>query len=95
VLCFEVIFLCRCIPIATRAPGSDDCMWEPCVLVEPLNIEQKRGAIQEVLSWPEEEYVKRQSRLVPAARQYQCWHQFRAGVQSARNELLETPANAR
>lgn len=84
----ETIFS-GCVPITTRASGIDDRLLEHCLVVNPLKIDDQRKAIDEALSWSDDEYEDRSQRLIAAAHHYHNWTGFKDGIKSALKPLEE------
>jgi glycosyltransferase involved in cell wall biosynthesis len=78
---------CGCVPITTRASGIDDRVLEYCVLIEPLNIAQQRGAILDALSWSTEQYRSRQGAIAESLNAFHNWNVFSQGVKSVLAEI--------
>jgi glycosyltransferase involved in cell wall biosynthesis len=91
----EAIF-CGCVPITTRQSGIDERVLEHCIVVEPLQIDQQRAAIRDVLAWSAPEFAARQARVMEAAQACQTWDVFARGVANGLAELgFLLPAGSR
>jgi glycosyltransferase involved in cell wall biosynthesis len=83
----ELIHL-GCVPITTAASGVDDEVLAECLVVEPLDGEGQRAAIDEALSWSSREYAHRRRRLLEATRRQQTWESFDTRVCSAIGDFI-------
>lgn len=79
---------CGCLPITTRASGIDDHVLEHSIMIEPLNVAQQEQAIVDALSWPDEQYRRRQQAVVAALRTFHNWNVFSDSVKSALAEIF-------
>ena len=77
-----------CVPITTAASGVDDEVLAHCIVVEPLDVEGQRRAVEQALSWDDDEYEQRRFALLDATRRRQTWESFDAGVRGAILERL-------
>jgi glycosyltransferase involved in cell wall biosynthesis len=77
-----------CVPITTAASGVDDEVLAECLVVEPLDAQGQRAAIDEALSWSSREYAHRRRRLLEATRRRQTWESFDTRVRSALGDHL-------
>jgi glycosyltransferase involved in cell wall biosynthesis len=72
-----------CVPITTAASGVDDEVLSHCLVVEPLDIDGQRGAIEQALSWSDDEYRQRRALLLDTTGRVQTWASFDERVRAA------------
>jgi glycosyltransferase involved in cell wall biosynthesis len=85
----EAIFA-GCVPITTAASGIDDDVLRHGLLVEPMDPDQHRAAIDTALAWTPGAYAARRAALLAAARRRHNWACFERQVGDALTALLAT-----
>jgi glycosyltransferase involved in cell wall biosynthesis len=78
-----------CVPVTTRASGLDDRVLVHGVVIEPRDVSGQRAAIDEVLSWSDAEYHRRQTAVVSAAERHHSWEEFTRQVSEALRPAVE------
>jgi hypothetical protein len=84
----DVIFA-GCLPITTRACGVDDEVLAQCLIVEPLQSDDHRFVIEDVVTWSFEEWAQRSDDLQRTARRQHNWRSFDVTVGGALAQLLD------
>jgi glycosyltransferase involved in cell wall biosynthesis len=83
----EVLFA-GCVPITTRASGVDDEVLDQCVIVQPMQPDEHRTVIEDVMAWGFDEWVTRSEELQRTVRRRHSWTSFDHNVGSALTDLL-------
>ena len=83
----EVLFA-GCVPITTRASGVDDEVLDQCVIVQPMQPDEHRTVIEDVMAWGFDEWVTRSEELQRTVRRRHSWTSFDRNVGSALTDLL-------
>jgi glycosyltransferase involved in cell wall biosynthesis len=78
-----------CVPVTTRASGLDDRVLAHGVVVEARDVRGQRTAVDEVLSWSDAEYGRRQAAVVSAVERHHNWEVFARQVSDAVLPALE------
>jgi glycosyltransferase involved in cell wall biosynthesis len=78
-----------CVPVTTPASGLDDRVLAHGVLVEPRDVAGQRAAIEDVLSWSDDEYRQHQDAVVSAAARHHTWKVFARQVSAALGPALD------
>ena len=84
----EVLFA-GCVPITTRACGVDDEVLDECLIVEPMQPDEHRALIEEVVTWSFDEWQVRSEDLQRIARRRHSWTSFDTDVGGALARLLD------
>jgi hypothetical protein len=79
-----------CVPVTTRASGLDDRVLAHGVVVEARDARGQRTAVDEVLSWSDAEYGRRQAAVVSAVERHHNWEVFARQVSDAVLPALES-----
>jgi glycosyltransferase involved in cell wall biosynthesis len=87
----EAIFA-GCVPLTTAASGIDDDVLRHGLLVEPMDPDQHRAAIDTALAWTPGDYAARRAALLAAARRHHNWARFDQQVGGALTAVLATGA---
>jgi glycosyltransferase involved in cell wall biosynthesis len=78
-----------CVPVTTRASGLDDRVLAHGVVVEARDRRGQRAAIDEVLSWSDAEYGRRQAAILSSVERHHNWEVFARQVSEAVRPALQ------